>query len=205
MENELLKIFDENGLVLGTATRAEAHRKGLWHETFHFWLVGCENGKRQIYFQIRSPHKKDFPNKLDITAAGHLLAHETVMDGIREVKEELGLDIPFGNLHPAGTIPNVTKMEGFIDREFCHVFFHHTTDILQEFQLQKEEVAGIVKADAEVFAAFCEGKVDAVRVKGYTIGEDGQQHLFEKNAKINDFAPHQPGYFKKVATAAQAL
>ncbi|CAM5275178.1 NUDIX hydrolase OS=Lysinibacillus sphaericus OX=1421 GN=LS41612_02185 PE=4 SV=1 [Lysinibacillus sphaericus] len=45
-----------------------------------------------IYFQIRSGQKKDYPGLLDITAAGHLLAVETVEAGIREVKEELGVN-----------------------------------------------------------------------------------------------------------------
>jgi hypothetical protein len=62
METEQLKIFDENRNPIGVASREDVHRLGYWHETFHCWFV-------------------------DITAAGHLMADESVEDGVREIKE----------------------------------------------------------------------------------------------------------------------
>ncbi|GER66690.1 putative Nudix hydrolase [Weizmannia acidilactici] len=201
MESERLKIFDENGAEIGTATRAEVHKKGLWHETFHLWLIGQEKGAAHIYFQIRSPQKKDFPNKLDITAAGHLLAHESVEDGIREVKEELGLDLSMDSLVPVGTIPNVTEREGFIDREICHIFLHKWSGEVEDFRLQKEEVAGIVKASLEEFAAYCERKIRSLHVEGFMIDETGRRHPVQKFVQPGDFAPHESAYYAKLIEA----
>ena len=33
MEQEIVKVFNEQHEQIGTATRAEVHEKGLWHET----------------------------------------------------------------------------------------------------------------------------------------------------------------------------
>lgn len=96
--SERLKIFDEDRFQIGIATRDEVHRFGFWHETFHCWFVSEEAGTYYIYLQLRSATKKDYPNLLDITAAGHLLADETVQDGIREIKEEIGIDLTIEDL-----------------------------------------------------------------------------------------------------------
>lgn len=93
MENELLKVFDSEGTLKGTASRAEVHKRGLWHETFHCWFLSKEDGRIFIHFQLRGPDKKNFANMLDITAAGHLSSDESVKDGVREIKEELGISL----------------------------------------------------------------------------------------------------------------
>lgn len=109
MHNEILTIFDEAGSRTGTAPREEVHRLGHWHETFHCWFISKDQEIPCIYLQLRSEQKHDYAGLLDITAAGHLLANETVEDGIREVQEELGLEISFEELIPLGTIPYSMK------------------------------------------------------------------------------------------------
>ncbi|WP_257213775.1 NUDIX hydrolase [Bacillus pumilus] len=89
-----------------------------------FWLLKKEYNTVYLYFQLRSPAKKDFPSLLDITAAGHLLADEQPSDGIREVEEELGLSIPFEDLTFAGVMQDEIHIPSFIDREFCHVYLY---------------------------------------------------------------------------------
>ena len=105
MSEEILTTFDEHGNITGSAPRDEVHRLGLWHETFHCWFVGMDPGERTLYLQLRSQQKRDYAGLLDITAAGHLMANESVEDGIREVQEELGLKLAFDELKPLGIIP----------------------------------------------------------------------------------------------------
>lgn len=93
MSIEMIKIYDEQKNPLGITSRDIVHQKGYWHDTFHCWFLKNENNIDYIYFQLRSKVKNDFPNLLDITAAGHILANETVGEGIREIKEELGMDV----------------------------------------------------------------------------------------------------------------
>lgn len=70
MEDEFLRIFDEDRNEIGIASRGEVHRLGYWHETFHCWFVTKYDDTDYIYSQLRSAHKRDYPNLLDITAAG---------------------------------------------------------------------------------------------------------------------------------------
>lgn len=48
MAEELIDIYDEKMNLLGTATREQAHREGLWHTSFHCWIVrrSPEAGRR---------------------------------------------------------------------------------------------------------------------------------------------------------------
>lgn len=77
---EKLKVYDEQYNYVREESRDVIHAKGLWHETFHCWLVDGD----EVLIQKRSAAKKDFPGLFDITAAGHLLSDEKVMDGLRE-------------------------------------------------------------------------------------------------------------------------
>lgn len=61
----------------------------IWHLAAHVWIV---NPQGEILFQQRSINNRNFPGMWDISAAGHVLANETIIEGaIREAKEELGL------------------------------------------------------------------------------------------------------------------
>ncbi len=158
MENERLKIFDEHRTEIGAATRGDIHKIGYWHETFHCWLLSKQDDRTYIYFQLRSDSKKDFPNLLDITAAGHLLSHETIHDGIREVEEELGINVAINDLISLGIIKNSIKQVDFIDKEFCHTFLYVANHAMDEFKLQVEEVAGILKTEFDHFGDLWSGK-----------------------------------------------
>lgn len=154
MENEMLKIFDENKHQIGIATREEVHRLGHWHEAFHCWFVSREEEKDYIYLQLRSDIKKDYPSLLDITAAGHLLAQETVLDGIREIKEEIGIDVSINELESLGVINYCVVKENFIDKEIAYVFLYRYNNTFEEFTLQKEEVSGMLKTEFDDFMSF---------------------------------------------------
>lgn len=41
---ELIDVFDGNYNLIGTEERDIVHEKGLWHQTFHCWVIR-PNGK----------------------------------------------------------------------------------------------------------------------------------------------------------------
>ncbi|MFS0765523.1 NUDIX hydrolase [Peribacillus phoenicis] len=94
-----------------------------------------------LYLQHRCAIKKDYPNLLDITAAGHLLAYETVYDGVREIKEEIDIDAAFDELVPLVIIQYYQTKEDFIDKELPNVFLYETAHSFDDFTLQPEEVS----------------------------------------------------------------
>ncbi|MBS2970870.1 NUDIX hydrolase [Metabacillus sp. KIGAM252] len=195
METELLKVLDESGRCLGTATREEVHRKGYWHETFHCWMTERWMDRIYLYFQLRSSCKKDYPSLLDITAAGHLLADETAEDGVREVEEELGLSIRFQELASLGTIPWTGSSGDIIDRELARVYLYHQESPISGFFLQKEEVAGMVKADLREFEELVLGERDLLHVTGFKEQEDGEKVLLEDSVDLSAFVPHTISYY----------
>jgi isopentenyldiphosphate isomerase len=161
METEQLKILDEDRNPIGVASREDVHRLGYWHETFHCWFVRKEQERDYLYLQLRSKTKKDYPNLLDITVAGHLMADESVEDGVREIKEEVGIDIHFQDLIPLGIIDYCVKEEDFIDKEFAHTFLYRSEKSFEDFILQ-DEVAGIVKVDLSEFAELWFGEREII-------------------------------------------
>lgn len=201
MEMENLRIFDENGKGLGTASREEVHKKGYWHETFHCWMVSRREGQDFIHLQLRSPLKKDFPSLFDITAAGHLLADETVEDGIREVEEELGLTVAFEELIPLGIIKDQIHLEDFLDNERCHTFLYRLDENPDpRFELQKEEVAGMAAVELEAFVELCLGKTAYSEAKGFEEAEDGSRKALGATIGLDHLVPHSRDYLEEVVS-----
>lgn len=92
---EYLDTFTSEMEPIGVRSRDEAHARGFWHQTFHCWLWKIENGKLLLLFQRRHPQKKDYAGLLDITAAGHLEAGETPMDGFGSCVRNWGSRLNF--------------------------------------------------------------------------------------------------------------
>ncbi|GAA0337919.1 NUDIX domain-containing protein [Bacillus carboniphilus] len=201
---ERLKIFDENMNPIGEASREEVHQIGHWHEVFHCWFISKEQEKDYIYLQLRSKNKIDYPDLLDITAAGHLLAHETVEDGVREIHEELGVEVSLEKLESLGILNYSVTKKGFIDNEFAHVYLHTFAGGLDEFVLQPEEVAGIVKADFNEFFRFWMGEVDELRVVGFEENQDGLRIPIDKTVGRTAFVEHEDGFYQGVVELIRA-
>ncbi|KHF40504.1 NUDIX hydrolase [Halalkalibacter okhensis] len=197
-EQEKLKIFDDNKNLIGIATRGDVHRIGHWHEAFHCWLISNEQGIDYIYLQLRSKNKKDYPNLLDITAAGHLLADETVEDGVREIKEEIGIDVTFNELIKLGVIDYCVVQEGFIDKELANVFLHKSENSFDNFTLQAEEVSGIVKVKFNDFAKLWFGEIDEIEICGFEINGVGSKQIIKKSVRRDKFVPHHTSFYKEV-------
>ena len=87
---EIFPIVDEEGRVIGSATRGECHNGSkLLHPVVHLHVF---NSKGELYLQKRPEWKDIQPGKWDTAVGGHIDFGETPEDAlIREVREELGI------------------------------------------------------------------------------------------------------------------
>jgi isopentenyldiphosphate isomerase len=195
MESELLRIFNEDYEPIGVASRAEVHEKGYWHETFHYWLMEREEGVDYIFLQLRSTKKKDYPHLLDITAAGHLLADETVEDGIREVEEEIGMAVHMEELMALGVLKYLVHIGSLKDNEMAHVFLHRKNVTFDSFVLQEEEVAGMYRMRFSDFIALWMEELEKIPMQGFEV-ENGEKYFYEKFVGKEHFVPHDPSFYE---------
>jgi isopentenyldiphosphate isomerase len=193
MEN--IKIYDANLTEIGIMERKEAHLQAQWHITFHCWIV--QKNERKILLQLRSKEKKTFPNMFDVSAAGHLMSNETVPDGIREVSEELGIDIPFSTLLPLGYRVEVEDSpNGMKNREYQSVYIALIEKQLKEFKPQAEEVAGLMWIGIDDALSLFGGKLHSAEVQGIVYNKENQSwDDITRIVTIADFIPRIQNYY----------
>lgn len=203
-ENEIIDIYDEHMNLIGTAPREQAHREGLWHKAFHCWIVKrASDGHHRVLLQLRSKKKADYPNTLDISAAGHLSAGETAKDGIRKIKDELGIDIDFNKLVKLFTVTSVSERNGWINHEFNPTYLLETDQNLSELKMQPDEIDGVLEATVEDLQNLFNHKVSSVYVSGILLNKDGSYVPHTGSVGIKDFTPHNDSYYVKVMTTVK--
>lgn len=144
----LIDIFDDRYQHTGVNDKKTAHREALWHRTFSCLAINPTH--RTVLLQKKSPDRYSFerPDYADITVGGHYHAGENIPDGVREVHEELGLPVPYTELHPLGVRQTaVTLAPDYIEREFQHWHLLPLDVELTDIPLADAEVAGLVELD----------------------------------------------------------
>ncbi len=88
--NEMFPLVDEEGNILGAATRGECHNGSrLLHPVVHLHVF---NKQGELYLQKRPMWKDIQPGKWDTAVGGHMDLGESVEMALRrEVREELGI------------------------------------------------------------------------------------------------------------------
>ena len=129
----------------------------------------------------------------DITAAGHLLAGETVEDGVREIKEELGIEVSIDELTFLQAIPNSITLPNFIDNEISLVYLYEVKEQLA-FSFIDEEVEAILRLKLNDFEKLVCKEAEEALCQKY---EDGKFRAYE-TISMNQIVPHELNYFKIV-------
>lgn len=200
--SEQVDIFDGNHVAKGSMERVAAHMAAEWHQTFHCWIVARRN-EDWLLLQLRSPTKRNYPDMLDITAAGHLESGEQPDDGVRELEEELGVVLDGQDLRYLGIKHDVADEEnGARNREFAHVYMLRDDRALQDYRLQVEEVSGLVEIRISDGLKLFSGEVVEVTANVVRIS-DGGLEAFVRKVSLDQLIPRVDPYYLKVCIMAE--
>tara|TARA_R110000868_G_scaffold404167_1_gene682067 strand:+ start:2028 stop:2576 length:549 start_codon:yes stop_codon:yes gene_type:complete len=176
--DELIDILDSEGNFTNrTALKSEAHKNGWFHPTVHIWFY---TKNKKILIQKRSHDKDTHPSLWDVSVAGHIGAGEAIEDAaIREIEEEIGLQISEQSLKKIGVFKSVQKHhEHLIDSEFHHTFIVELKTSLEKLVKQESEVEDLQLVSLLKFSEELWGL-----------------------ANIKKYVPHDTAYYKTVIKA----
>ncbi|MCL2756071.1 MAG: NUDIX domain-containing protein [Firmicutes bacterium] len=156
MADELIDLLDENGKIIGTIMKHEAHKTGAWHKAVHVYLV---NKRKELLLQYRNKDKDLYSNTWDISVGGHVGAGEDIIDSaIREVEEEVGLKLKKVDLEHLFTYKEGFKFDIYYSREFVNVFLANIDFNLEDITMQDGEVSKVKLVKVKEFAKMVKEK-----------------------------------------------
>tara|TARA_R110002167_G_scaffold147028_1_gene338988 strand:- start:3232 stop:3783 length:552 start_codon:yes stop_codon:yes gene_type:complete len=149
--DEYIDIVTEDGKLTGRKTlKSDIHSKGYFHNTAHVWLY---TKKGEILLAQRATSKSICPLLWDVSVAGHVDAGELIIQAaIREVKEEINLDLIENDLQKIGVFECLQSYpNGIIDNEFHHTFISELKVPLANLIPQKSEVEALKLVSLDEF------------------------------------------------------
>lgn len=201
---EKIDIFNANLEPIGSMERLKAHMTGQWHRTFHLWIA-TQNPVPSVLYQLRSPTAKNFPNMLDITAAGHLHAGESVEQGVREVQEELGVTLSLDATRNLGYRVEVADQpNGQLNREYQAVFIAQDDRLLASYSPDPEEVYGLIALPIDSGMALHSGEIETTTVPALRY-ESGTWENGPIEITRGQFLPRIQNYYLTIHIMAERL
>jgi isopentenyl-diphosphate Delta-isomerase len=177
---ELWQMYDKQGEpVVGKGVSKRAAYTGILHGASHVWVWRlAADGTIEVLLQLRAPGKRTWPERLDISAAGHIGNGEKPLTAaVRETQEEIGITIIASEIQFAGVHRfYVTANDGFIENEVRFIYTYQLPDNT-EISMTDGEVSSVVWKPLEVMLS--ETTDDTARL----------------------YVPHGKAYFELVAEA----
>jgi isopentenyldiphosphate isomerase len=205
--DELLEIYRSDGTPTGQPkARGPIHRDGDWHLAFFCWIVRAGPHGPELVLQKRSARKDVFPGRFDASAAGHVRFGETRAEMVREVAEELGLEVDEAELlrlpwhrqehfHP----------NGLIDREHHELNLWRCDQPLEAYRPSPVEVDGLISVPADELAELMEGRRASLETDYVSFDAGGRPRRRTIRLTSDDFVPYDDGYHRALAWRAKEI
>ena len=165
---ELIDVLDEDGNKTGRIeTRKKVHQEGLYHRIV---VIAIIDKSGNLLMQQRSIKKKTNPEKWDISVAGHVSSGQTsIQAAIREVKEEVGIDINEEELKFICTYKSGGKLfNNYIANHINDFYIVRRDKIdLDKIQMQEDEVQDIKLCDKRTIQDIISSNNIVKREKAY--------------------------------------
>lgn len=130
MDEEIFDVVNERDEIIGRATRAEVHERGLMHRAVHVMVF---NSRGQVFLQQRSLKKDRQPGLWDSSASGHLASGEDYdACAMRELGEEIGLEL-------SAPLQRLFKLAACAETDQEHVWVYRC-EAEGPFQLNLDEI-----------------------------------------------------------------
>lgn len=162
---EYFDVLDENGEFTNKVeSRSKCHKEGLWHKAVALFII---NSKNQVLLQKRSANKRMWPNLWDITAGGHVLAGEFGFQSIiREIKEEIGIDINSNDITFIGASTSQNIKNEIKNKHFNEYYIVNKDIDVSDLVLQEEEVSDAKWFEKEDIINRINNSFDGITDKG---------------------------------------
>ena len=204
---ELFDLCDEWGQSLGrTKARGSVHRDGDWHRSFHCWVLArTDHAEAEVILQRRALDKDTWPGLWDVSVAGHYSAGEGIDGGLRELREEMGLEVTVDELLPVGRRREVARHDdGVLDREVQDVYFLRRPIDLRDLR-PNDEVIGVVSLPAAALAQMRAAALGHTTVCRGGRAERGRLREAHINLAAAHLVPGRDDYYSRVAETATRL
>lgn len=130
---ELWDLLDENGQKTGnTVVRGQPMKPDEYHLVVDVWIL---NSKNEFLISKRTPNKT-FPNMWEIPGGSATTGDSSLQAALREVKEEIGIDLKPGN----GTRLIRLKRQNREFPDFLDVWIFKQDVNLEDVVFQEDEV-----------------------------------------------------------------
>lgn len=146
MKEELI-LVDEQDVVIGTAKKFDAHKKGLLHRAFSLFIF--DPSTQKLLLQQRALDKYHSGGLWTNSCCSHPRKNEKTIDAVlRRTNEELGIKIPQGeveknNLQEIGVFQYRKDFGGCIENEIDHVYIWTTSKKDINATANKEEIESL--------------------------------------------------------------
>lgn len=187
--------FEPNGVV---KTRGQAMDDGDWIGTFNLWIVTTDPVPSIVY-QLRGPDRSWAPDKLDVAAGGHYMAGEKLVDGLREVDEELGKQYDAASMIYLGRKLYVGQdTAGKRKSNVIELYLVEDNSPFASYKLEEKEVYAIVSCPvADLIKAHQD---DGYSFEAHGLKHDGQD--FQTTVTKDSFPENWDNYHFKIALLA---
>ena len=134
---EIWDVRNREGEKSGkTVSRKEAlvdksvFEKGEYHLSVEVFII---NSRGQLLFTKRSPHKDNYPDLWETTAGSAISGEESLETMVREIGEEIGLEVqPEDLIYKGRLVENVRS-------QLMDLYFLYCDQDIDSFTLQEEE------------------------------------------------------------------